>query len=171
MKGCFPLETLHCLPEVFSVWRDFEKAVLDFLEGPCQYVKCLERGGEIISPFIHSLVNEAVNLFQAFEKMFCSPLYEFHDFKGRAHLIWQNGRSMLDFFMRTDMKICFFQVNYSLISLWLKSPAQFLWKFFSVKVKGGRSWWGWVLNERVDGESLLEGELHILDFINLDYKC
>ena len=34
----------------------------------------LERGSrEIISTFIHSLVNEAVDLFQAFEKMFCFP--------------------------------------------------------------------------------------------------
>ena len=26
---------LYCLPEVFSVWRDFEKTVRNFLEGPC----------------------------------------------------------------------------------------------------------------------------------------
>jgi len=76
-------------------------------------VKFLERGGEFNSiqfhsiPF-HSLVNEAVNLFQAFEKMFCSPLYEFHDFKGRAHLIWQNGRTMLDFFNEDRHENSFF---------------------------------------------------------------
>ena len=139
------------------VWRDFEKAVRDFLEGPCQNVKFLERGGEIISTFIHSLVNEAVNLFQACEKMFCSPLYEFHDFKGRPHLIWQNGRTMLDLLMRTDMKICFFQINHSLISLSLKSPAQFLWKCFSLKVKGGRSWLG-VGAKRESGRGILVRE-------------
>ena len=31
--------------------------------------------------------------------------------------------------------------------------------------------WEWVLKERVEEESLLERELHILDCINLDHKC
>ena len=75
-----------------------------------------ERGSrKIISTFIHSLVNET--FFRLLKKCFVPQLYEFNDFKGRAHLICQNVRTMLDFLMRTDKKICFFQINHSLISL------------------------------------------------------